>query len=66
MLRGMADILSGGDEHARAQAQLRLRYPQYRAMDLLPLPVIAVRIRRLLSWGALDPAPEPPGNQRPI
>ena len=55
MLRGMADILSGGDEHARAQAHLRVRYPQDRAMDLVPLPVIAVRIRRVLSWGVLDP-----------
>jgi PPOX class probable F420-dependent enzyme len=57
MLRGTADILSGGDEHARAQTQLRLRYPQYRAMDLAPLPVIAVRIQRVLSWGALGPGP---------
>jgi len=62
MLRGTADILSGGEEHARAQARLRLRYPQYRAMDLAPLPVIAVRIRRVLSWGALYPLPA----QRPI
>jgi PPOX class probable F420-dependent enzyme len=59
MLSGMADVLSGGEEHARAQAHLRLRYPQYRAMDLLPLPVIAIRIRRVRSWGALDPAPAP-------
>lgn len=55
MLRGTAEILSGGEEHDRAQADLRLRYGQYRAMDLAPLPVIAVRIRRVLSWGALDP-----------
>jgi len=26
-------------------------------MDLAPLPVIAVRIQRVLSWGALDPPP---------
>lgn len=53
MLRGPADILSGGEEHDRAQERLRRRYPQYRTMDLTGLPVIAVRIRRVLSWGAL-------------
>jgi len=56
MLRGTAEILAAGDEHDRAQQRLRQRYPQYRAMDLAPLPVIAVRIRRVLSWGALGPA----------
>ncbi len=53
MLRGTADILAAGDEHDAAQDRLRARYPQYRAMDLAPLPVIAVRIRRVLAWGAL-------------
>nr|WP_294509555.1 TIGR03668 family PPOX class F420-dependent oxidoreductase [uncultured Rhodopila sp.] len=57
MLRGQACILSGGEEHDRAQSLLRLRYQQYRGMQLAPLPVIAVRIRRVLSWGALDPLP---------
>jgi PPOX class probable F420-dependent enzyme len=54
MLRGPADILSDGAEHDHAQDQLRMRYPQYRSMNLAPLPVIAVRIKRILSWGALD------------
>jgi PPOX class probable F420-dependent enzyme len=54
MLRGPADILPSGEEHDRAQDHLRLRYPQYRPMNLAPLPVIAVRIKRILSWGALD------------
>jgi PPOX class probable F420-dependent enzyme len=53
MLRGQADILQDGDEHDRAQYQLRLRYPQYHAMNLAPLPVIAVRIKRVTAWGAL-------------
>ena len=57
MLCGSAEILSGGAEHDQAQAALRRRYEQYRTMDLAPLPVIAVRIRRVLSWGALDPPP---------
>jgi PPOX class probable F420-dependent enzyme len=53
MLRGRADILTGGEEHDRAQARLRERYPQYRAMDLGKLPVIALRIGRVTEWGAL-------------
>ena len=54
MLRGPADILFGGPEHNAAQDQLRQRYPQYRTMNLTPLPVIALRIQRVLSWGTLD------------
>lgn len=53
MLQGTADILYDGSEHNSAQNSLRQRYPQYRPMDLAPLPVIAVRIRRVLSWGTL-------------
>lgn len=55
MLRGAADILADGPEHDRAQALLREKYPQYRSMDLAGLPVIAMRIKRVLSWGSLDP-----------
>lgn len=54
MLRGRADILDDGGEHDRAQAGLRERYPQYRAMRIEPLPVIALRIARVTAWGALD------------
>ncbi|MFL5265119.1 MAG: TIGR03668 family PPOX class F420-dependent oxidoreductase [Stellaceae bacterium] len=53
MLRGPAEILAGGAEHDRAQALLRARYPQYRAMELEGLPVIAIRIERVTSWGNL-------------
>jgi len=53
MLRGHAEILGAGPEHDRAQALLRERYPQYRAMDLAPLPVIALRIARATGWGRL-------------
>ena len=53
MLRGRADILDRGDEHDRAQAALRERYPQYRAMAIEPLPVIAVQIARVNAWGAI-------------
>ena len=53
MLRGPAEILDNGAEHDLAQAWLRERYPQYRMMRLADLPVIAVRIERVASWGDL-------------
>jgi PPOX class probable F420-dependent enzyme len=54
MLRGCAEILTAGKEHGEAQALLRARYPQLGAMDLARLPVIALRIERVTSWGDLD------------
>ncbi len=57
MLRGRAEILDGGAEHDRAQVALRTRYPQYRAMDLAALPVIALRVERITSWGDLSAEP---------
>jgi PPOX class probable F420-dependent enzyme len=51
MLRGPAEILTAGAEHDRAQELLRSRYPQYRGMELAELPVIAIRIERVTSWG---------------
>ena len=53
MLRGNADILTGGTEHTRAQALLRARYPQLNDMQIASLPVIAVRVERVTSWGNL-------------
>jgi PPOX class probable F420-dependent enzyme len=57
MLRGPAEILTEGDEHDRAQALLRSRYRQYRAMELVGLPVIAIRIERVTIWGNLSVEP---------
>lgn len=56
LLRGPAEILDAADgaEHGRAQALLRSRYPQYKAMALDALPVIAIRIERVASWGDLS------------
>jgi PPOX class probable F420-dependent enzyme len=62
MLRGPAEILESGKggegergtEHGQAQALLRSRYPQYRQMQLADLPVIALRIERVASWGDLS------------
>jgi PPOX class probable F420-dependent enzyme len=58
MLRGAAEILAAGPEHDHAQDLLRARYPQYRAMNLTELPVIALRIARVTGWGELS-VPEP-------
>ena len=40
-----------------AQSALADRYPQYRNMEISDLPVIALRIERITSWGnlAIDP-----------
>jgi PPOX class probable F420-dependent enzyme len=53
MLRGRAVVLEAGEEHDRAQARLRERYPQYRTMEIGGLPVIAIRISGVLGWGDL-------------
>jgi PPOX class probable F420-dependent enzyme len=53
MLRGPAEILIDGPEHDAAQAALRQRYPQYRSMNLAPLPVIALRIGTVTAWGRI-------------
>jgi PPOX class probable F420-dependent enzyme len=53
MLHGHAEILEHGREHDAAQDKLREKYQQYRAMNLTELPVIAIHVQRVLSWGAL-------------
>jgi len=55
MLHGRAAILSTGVEHDRAQSLLRSRYPQLDAMQIGQLPVIAIDIERVASWGNLGP-----------
>jgi PPOX class probable F420-dependent enzyme len=54
MLRGPTEILADGVEHDRAQESLRSRYSQYCGMELDGLPVIAIRIERVTSWGNLS------------
>jgi PPOX class probable F420-dependent enzyme len=67
MLRGAAEILDSGAEHDAAQELLRGRYPQYRAMNLAELPVIALRIAHVASWGDLsDARPAAAGNQSTV
>jgi PPOX class probable F420-dependent enzyme len=57
MLRGRVDILADGPEHDHAQVLLRERYAQYHTMALGELPVIALRIERVTSWGNLTESP---------
>lgn len=49
-LRGVARIIESGAEHARAIAQLRVRYAQYRQMDLESRPVIAIDVDHVVRW----------------
>ena len=54
MLRGPAEILEGGAEHDAAHTLLREKYVQYLTMSLAHLPVIALRIAHVASWGDLS------------
>jgi PPOX class probable F420-dependent enzyme len=60
MLRGHAQILTGGKEHQHAQSLLRARYHQLRDMQIEHLSVIAIRLERALSWGNLSVQEAPP------
>ncbi len=60
MLHGRAEILLDGTEHDQAQVLLRERYLQYRTMQLAGLPVIALRVERVTSWGNLAGATSSP------
>lgn len=54
MIRGRAEILENGAEHDDAQQLLRARYRQYQMMAIDDLPVIAIRIEQVTSWGTLS------------
>jgi PPOX class probable F420-dependent enzyme len=54
MLQGRAEVLATGPEHDLAQAGLRARYPQLATMRIEGLPVVAVRIEHVASWGRLE------------
>jgi PPOX class probable F420-dependent enzyme len=54
MLQGRAEVLESGPEHDRAQAALRARYAQLAAMRIEGLPVVAVRVDHVASWGRLE------------
>ena len=42
------------EEHGRAVAALRDKYPQYRGQALEERPVVRIALTRAVSWGALD------------
>src|ERR1700730_12660303 len=54
MLRRPAEILAGGAEDDRGRTRRRPRYRQDQGMELDGLPVIAIRIARVTSWGNLS------------
>ena len=56
MVQGEAALLDDGEEHTEAQRLLKARYPQLHGMQINDLPVIAVRIKHVVSWGNLDTA----------
>ena len=53
MVQGEAALLDDGEEYTEAQRLLKARYPQLHGMQINDLPVIAVRIKRVISWGNL-------------
>ena len=54
MLQGEGTVILSGDEHANAQRLLKPRYPPLAGMKIDELPVIAIRIERVISWCNLD------------
>lgn len=54
LVRGIARILSAGEEHRLALEALRGKYVQYRAMALEERPVIAITVERVTTWGRID------------
>ena len=56
MVQGDAALLDDGEEHKKAQRLLKARYPQLHGKQINDLPVIAVRIKNVVSWGNLDTA----------
>lgn len=51
MIRGHAELLLADPEHKQAQTLLREKHVQLRTMALESLPVIAIRIDQISSWG---------------
>jgi coenzyme F420-0:L-glutamate ligase/coenzyme F420-1:gamma-L-glutamate ligase len=55
LLHCSARLVDAGAEQAAALRELRLKYPQYRAMALEDRPIIAADIKRVTTWGDLGP-----------
>jgi len=54
IVNGEADVLEAGEEHSRAVALLREKYPQYRSMNLEQRPIIRIRVTKIVTWGRLE------------
>lgn len=62
MVRGSAELVAPGlAEHKSAVRLLRGKYRQYERMRIEDNPVIAIRVERASSWGALTAEEEPDG-----
>ena len=51
MVRGVADIVTSGEEHERAIPLLRARYKQYQELDFGGRAVISIIPQRVVVWG---------------
>lgn len=59
LVRGSAELIEPtSDEHPAAVRLLRGKYHQYEHMRIEDNPVIAIRVERASSWGALDASAE--------
>ncbi len=55
MIRGRAELLEPDtEEHAASVRLLRGKYHQYKKMRIEENPIIAIRPKKISSWGALD------------
>jgi len=54
LILGEAELLASGEEHARALARLREKYPRYREMSLDAAVMIKIRPRRAIFWSAAE------------
>ncbi|MBI3952261.1 MAG: TIGR03668 family PPOX class F420-dependent oxidoreductase [Acidobacteria bacterium] len=55
IIRAEAEILIEGQEHERAIALLRKKYPQYQRMNITGKPVIRMTPTRIIHWQVGEP-----------
>lgn len=51
LVTGRAELLVEGDERVEAVRLLRMKYTQYRSMDVGENPVIKITPERIVAWG---------------
>jgi PPOX class probable F420-dependent enzyme len=52
-IRGLAQIVETGPDHAVGVERLRQKYPPYKTMSLDNRPIIVITPSRILSWQAM-------------